>query len=440
MFHETGFHRVCHCWLSASCVVQSAHLLDTDSAAVTLLNTTGSSYVTTPNVFVMQAQDYRIQYDSIVRLFILPKSNVPQTMVVISLDPPIRKGQTYYPHILCQFNNDEELNVELDITEEQLQDKNEKVNAPHFLHRHPQSAVHVCVLWLTSPCCSRLCSLIMLCTLAHKSCVSIQGCVSCTVGTIGMADTTTCITVEQYTHCTPTLELSHRLRFSCRTFGCMLSTPPCCLDSVWFALYRVSGEYEYIANTMHNYILKHHVEASHLCCSVAASCSQTSLAQQWMCSPRPSEAWQLLSSQSLQHSELLMAQAMLCGAPTRCRLQQSCMLCSVPPCHYPTMHASLLTGHKYAACCHYSVWTLSASSLCCCFIVQCPVMLMHTSFLMGYKACISICKPYMMSNNASTAMLTTHSCQQLSTTKAAWSHLVFFTSSDLYHACLPVSI
>lgn len=75
----------------------------------------------------LQAQDYRIQYDSIVRLFILPKSNVPQTMVVISLDPPIRKGQTYYPHILCQFNNDEELNVELEITEEQLQDKNEKV-------------------------------------------------------------------------------------------------------------------------------------------------------------------------------------------------------------------------------------------------------------------------------------------------------------------------
>ena len=75
----------------------------------------------------VQAQDYRIQYDSIVRLFVLPKSNVPQSLVVISLDPPIRKGQTYYPHILCQFNNDEELNVELDITEEQLEAKNEKV-------------------------------------------------------------------------------------------------------------------------------------------------------------------------------------------------------------------------------------------------------------------------------------------------------------------------
>jgi hypothetical protein len=27
---------------------------------------------------------------------------VPQTLVIISLDPPIRKGQTFYNHILCQ--------------------------------------------------------------------------------------------------------------------------------------------------------------------------------------------------------------------------------------------------------------------------------------------------------------------------------------------------
>lgn len=83
-------------------------------------------------MFARQAQDYRIQYDSIVRLFVLPKSNVPQTLVVISLDPPIRKGQTYYPHILCQFNNDDELNIELDITEEQLEAKNEKVGRLHL--------------------------------------------------------------------------------------------------------------------------------------------------------------------------------------------------------------------------------------------------------------------------------------------------------------------
>ncbi|PSC71373.1 FACT complex subunit SSRP1 [Micractinium conductrix] len=75
---------------------------------------------------VGQAQDYRIQYDSIVRVFLLPKTNVPQTLVVISLDPPIRKGQTFYNHILCQFPSDEEAEVELDIGDDALAAKNEK--------------------------------------------------------------------------------------------------------------------------------------------------------------------------------------------------------------------------------------------------------------------------------------------------------------------------
>ena len=71
------------------------------------------------------------------RLFVLPKTNTPQTLVVVSLDPPIRKGQTYYPHILCQFSNDEELSVELDLTEEQVAAKNERVSGVSH-HRAPQ--------------------------------------------------------------------------------------------------------------------------------------------------------------------------------------------------------------------------------------------------------------------------------------------------------------
>ncbi|XP_054800044.1 FACT complex subunit SSRP1 [Prosopis cineraria] len=53
-----------------------------------------------------QANDFKIQYSSVVRLFLLPKSNQPHTFVVISLDPPIRKGQTLYPHIVMQFETD----------------------------------------------------------------------------------------------------------------------------------------------------------------------------------------------------------------------------------------------------------------------------------------------------------------------------------------------
>ncbi|KAE8668630.1 FACT complex subunit SSRP1 [Hibiscus syriacus] len=49
-----------------------------------------------------QANDFKIQYSSVVRLFLLPKSNQPHTFVVVTLDPPICKGQTLYPHIVLQ--------------------------------------------------------------------------------------------------------------------------------------------------------------------------------------------------------------------------------------------------------------------------------------------------------------------------------------------------
>ncbi|KHG16090.1 FACT complex subunit SSRP1 [Gossypium arboreum] len=49
-----------------------------------------------------QANDFKIQYSSVVRLFLLPKFNQPHTFVVVTLDPPIRKGQTLYPHIVLQ--------------------------------------------------------------------------------------------------------------------------------------------------------------------------------------------------------------------------------------------------------------------------------------------------------------------------------------------------
>ncbi|KAL8038621.1 hypothetical protein ABFX02_11G120300 [Erythranthe guttata] len=53
-----------------------------------------------------QANDFKIQYSSVVRVFWLPKFNQPHTFVVVTLDPPIRKGQTLYPHIVMQFETD----------------------------------------------------------------------------------------------------------------------------------------------------------------------------------------------------------------------------------------------------------------------------------------------------------------------------------------------
>ncbi|XP_042415879.1 FACT complex subunit SSRP1-like isoform X1 [Zingiber officinale] len=65
------------------------------------------------------ANDFKIQYSSVVRLFLLPKSN-QHTFVIITLDPPIRKGQTLYPHIVIQFEADNVVDRDLALSEELL--------------------------------------------------------------------------------------------------------------------------------------------------------------------------------------------------------------------------------------------------------------------------------------------------------------------------------
>ncbi|KAJ3694121.1 hypothetical protein LUZ60_009601 [Juncus effusus] len=70
-----------------------------------------------------QASDFKIQYSSVVRLFLLPKHNQPHTFVVITLDPPIRKGQTLYPHIVIQFETETIVERELSLSEEVLASK-----------------------------------------------------------------------------------------------------------------------------------------------------------------------------------------------------------------------------------------------------------------------------------------------------------------------------
>ncbi|KAF8390255.1 hypothetical protein HHK36_024780 [Tetracentron sinense] len=70
-----------------------------------------------------QANDFKIQYSSVVRLFLLPKYNQPHTFVVVTLDPPIRKGQTLYPHIVLQFETDNVVESTLSINDDLLNTK-----------------------------------------------------------------------------------------------------------------------------------------------------------------------------------------------------------------------------------------------------------------------------------------------------------------------------
>ncbi|KAM3328654.1 hypothetical protein ACQJBY_026038 [Aegilops geniculata] len=70
-----------------------------------------------------QANDFKIQYSSILRLFVLPKSNNPHTIVVVTLDPPIRKGQTLYPHIVIQFETETVVQKNMKLSRELLDEK-----------------------------------------------------------------------------------------------------------------------------------------------------------------------------------------------------------------------------------------------------------------------------------------------------------------------------
>ncbi|KAI3968378.1 hypothetical protein MKW92_029294 [Papaver armeniacum] len=70
-----------------------------------------------------QANDFKIQYSSIWRLFLLPKSNQPHTFVVVTLDTPIRKGQTLYPHVVLQLETEFVVESSLSLSEEVLNTK-----------------------------------------------------------------------------------------------------------------------------------------------------------------------------------------------------------------------------------------------------------------------------------------------------------------------------
>ena len=71
--------------------------------------------------------EFKVQYSSLYRMFILPKaSNMTQTYCIMSLDPPIRKGLTHYPHVMFLFNDKDTLHTELDVEDEVFDAINEK--------------------------------------------------------------------------------------------------------------------------------------------------------------------------------------------------------------------------------------------------------------------------------------------------------------------------
>ncbi|MCJ1336135.1 FACT complex subunit [Bachmanniomyces sp. S44760] len=76
--------------------------------------------------------DYKIQYDSIKKFMLLPKPDELHTLIVIGLDPPLRQGQTRYPFLVMQFKTEDEKELDLNMTEEMIDEKYKGKLQPHY--------------------------------------------------------------------------------------------------------------------------------------------------------------------------------------------------------------------------------------------------------------------------------------------------------------------
>ncbi|KAJ5929347.1 FACT complex subunit pob3 [Penicillium verhagenii] len=76
--------------------------------------------------------DYKIQYTAIKKFFLLPKTDETHTLIVLGLDPPLRQGQTRYPFLVMQLKLDEEISLELNMTEDLLNTQYKDKLQPHY--------------------------------------------------------------------------------------------------------------------------------------------------------------------------------------------------------------------------------------------------------------------------------------------------------------------
>ncbi|XP_053548252.1 FACT complex subunit SSRP1 [Bombina bombina] len=69
--------------------------------------------------------DYKIPYTTVLRLFLLPHKDQRQMFFVISLDPPIKQGQTRYHFLILLFSKDEEISLTLNMSDEEVEKRYE---------------------------------------------------------------------------------------------------------------------------------------------------------------------------------------------------------------------------------------------------------------------------------------------------------------------------
>jgi structure-specific recognition protein 1 len=64
-----------------------------------------------------KSYDYKVPFNTISRMFLLPHKDQRHVFFVLSIHPPIRQGQTRYPFIVMECSADDEVSLELAATE-----------------------------------------------------------------------------------------------------------------------------------------------------------------------------------------------------------------------------------------------------------------------------------------------------------------------------------
>uniref|UniRef100_A0A131Z369 FACT complex subunit SSRP1 n=1 Tax=Rhipicephalus appendiculatus TaxID=34631 RepID=A0A131Z369_RHIAP len=67
--------------------------------------------------------DYKIPLTTVLRLFLLPHKDNRQVFFVLSLDPPIKQGQTRYHFLILLFNKEEDTSIELALSDADIKEK-----------------------------------------------------------------------------------------------------------------------------------------------------------------------------------------------------------------------------------------------------------------------------------------------------------------------------
>lgn len=65
--------------------------------------------------------EYKLQHRQIQRIVSLPKADDIHHLIVLSIEPPLRQGQTTYPFLVMQFQKDEETEVQLNLEDEDFE-------------------------------------------------------------------------------------------------------------------------------------------------------------------------------------------------------------------------------------------------------------------------------------------------------------------------------